>query len=117
EQSVPTVEFAEAAFGLDAGRMGVPLVVELAGHAVPVGPDRGAIDAHEATLQAPLPRLCPGLAARADDAAMITHKLVLALVAAGGLAASPQPGAWTRLPAAPISPEFNARTSVWTGKQ
>jgi hypothetical protein len=48
---------------------------------------------------------------------MITHKLALVLVAAGGVAASPQPGTWSRLPAAPISPEFNARTSVWTGKQ
>ena len=48
---------------------------------------------------------------------MITHKLVLALVAVTGLAASPQPGTWKRLPAAPISPEFNARTSVWTGKE
>jgi hypothetical protein len=48
---------------------------------------------------------------------MITHKLVLALVAVTGLAASPQAGTWKRLPAAPISPEFNARTSVWTGKE
>jgi hypothetical protein len=48
---------------------------------------------------------------------MITHKLVLALLAVTGVGASPQPGQWQRLPAAPISPEFNARTSVWTGKQ
>jgi hypothetical protein len=48
---------------------------------------------------------------------MITHKLVLTLVALAGVGASPQPGTWQRLPAAPISPEFNARTSVWTGKQ
>jgi hypothetical protein len=48
---------------------------------------------------------------------MITHKVVLALVALAGVGASPQPGTWQRLPAAPISPEFNARTSIWTGKQ
>jgi hypothetical protein len=39
---------------------------------------------------------------------MITIKLALALVAATG---------WQSLPAAPISPDWNARTSVWTGKQ
>ena len=39
---------------------------------------------------------------------MITLKLALALVAAAG---------WQSLPPAPITPEFNARTSVWTGKQ
>ena len=39
---------------------------------------------------------------------MITLKLALAAVAATG---------WQPLPAAPISPDFNARTSVWTGKQ
>jgi hypothetical protein len=39
---------------------------------------------------------------------MITLKLALALVAATG---------WQPLPAAPISPDFDARTSVWTGKQ
>ncbi len=48
---------------------------------------------------------------------MITHKLLIAFVAVSGLAASPEPGIWKRLPAAPISPEFNARTSVWTGKE
>jgi hypothetical protein len=57
------------------------------------------------------------LADRADDLRMITHKLLLVLVAFAGVGASPQPGTWQRLPAAPISPEFNARTSVWTGKQ
>ena len=39
---------------------------------------------------------------------MFTIKLALALVAATG---------WQSLPPAPITPEFNARTSVWTGKQ
>jgi hypothetical protein len=39
---------------------------------------------------------------------MITFKLALALVAAVG---------WQSLPPAPISPEFNVRTSVWTGKE
>jgi hypothetical protein len=48
---------------------------------------------------------------------MITHKLLIAFVAVSGLAASPEPGTWKPLPAAPISPEFNARTSVWTGKE
>jgi hypothetical protein len=42
--------------------------------------------------------------------------VVLALPAAA-LGGSSQGGSWKRLPAAPISPEFNARTSVWTGKQ
>jgi hypothetical protein len=42
--------------------------------------------------------------------------LVLALPAAA-LGGSSQGGSWKRLPAAPISPEFNARTSVWTGKE
>ena len=48
---------------------------------------------------------------------MITHKLVLALVALTLPASSADAGTWKRLPAAPISPEFNARTSVWTGKE
>jgi hypothetical protein len=39
---------------------------------------------------------------------MITIKIALALVAATG---------WQSLPAAPITPDWNARTSVWTGKQ
>jgi hypothetical protein len=39
---------------------------------------------------------------------MIILKLALALVAAAG---------WQSLPPAPITPEFNARTSVWTGKE
>jgi hypothetical protein len=39
---------------------------------------------------------------------MITSTLALALVAAAG---------WHPLPAAPITPDFDARTSVWTGKQ
>jgi hypothetical protein len=48
---------------------------------------------------------------------MITHKLVLALVALTLPASSADAGTWKRLPAAPISPDFNARTSVWTGKE
>jgi hypothetical protein len=64
-----------------------------------------------------LPRLCQAFAACTDDRGMITHKIVLALVAVAGVGASPQPGTWQRLPAAPISPEFNARTSIWTGTQ
>lgn len=40
--------------------------------------------------------------------------LALPTAAFGGTADS---GSWKRLPAAPISPEFNARTSVWTGKE
>jgi hypothetical protein len=39
---------------------------------------------------------------------MITLKHALALVVAAG---------WQPLPAAPITPDFDARTSVWTGKQ
>ena len=39
---------------------------------------------------------------------MITLKLALAVAAATG---------WQPLPAAPIKPDFNARTSVWTGRQ
>jgi len=39
---------------------------------------------------------------------MITLKLALAVVAAVG---------WHSLPPAPITPDFDARTSVWTGKQ
>ena len=39
---------------------------------------------------------------------MITSALALALVAATG---------WQSLPAAPITPDWNARTSVWTGNQ
>ena len=52
----------------------------------------------------------------ADALRMITHKIVLGLVALAGVGATPQPGTWQRLPAAPITPEFNARTSAWTGK-
>jgi len=40
--------------------------------------------------------------------------LALPTAAFGGSTAE---GTWKRLPAAPISPEFGARTSVWTGKQ
>jgi hypothetical protein len=40
--------------------------------------------------------------------------LALPTAAFGG---SSDGGSWKRLPAAPISPEFNARTSVWTGKE
>ena len=39
---------------------------------------------------------------------MITLKLALAVVAAAG---------WQSLPPAPITPDYNWRTSVWTGKQ
>ncbi|MFL5950922.1 MAG: hypothetical protein ACJ74M_04885 [Gaiellaceae bacterium] len=39
---------------------------------------------------------------------MITLKLALAVVAATG---------WHSLPPAPITPDFDARTSVWTGKE
>jgi len=39
---------------------------------------------------------------------MITLKLALAVVAAAG---------WQGLPPAPITPDYNWRTSVWTGKQ
>jgi hypothetical protein len=39
---------------------------------------------------------------------MITLKLALAVVAATG---------WQSLPPAPITPDFDARTSVWTGKE
>ncbi len=39
------------------------------------------------------------------------------LLTPAGATAAPQAGTWARLPAAPISPEFNARTSVWTGKE
>ena len=42
---------------------------------------------------------------------------VFLLVPAGAQAGSQAAGTWKRLPAAPISPEFNARTSVWTGKE
>ena len=39
---------------------------------------------------------------------MITLKLALVVIAAAG---------WQSLPPAPITPDFDARTSVWTGKQ
>lgn len=39
------------------------------------------------------------------------------LLPAGAHAGSQSAGSWKRLPAAPISPEFNARTSVWTGNE
>ena len=39
------------------------------------------------------------------------------LLPAAALGASGAAGSWKRLPAAPISPEFNARVSVWTGKE
>jgi hypothetical protein len=42
---------------------------------------------------------------------------VFLLVPAGAQAGTQPAGTWQRLPAAPISPEFNARTSVWTGKE
>jgi len=55
------------------------------------------------------------------DAAAMNRYLALAIVAlllpASALAGSSSGGTWKRLPAAPISPEFDARTSVWTGKQ
>src|SRR6266513_973527 len=117
EQRVAAVQLAEPAFGLRAGRVPVALVVELARLTVAVRPDRGAVDAHGTTLQAALPPLCHAFAGCTDDRGMITHKIVLALLAVAGVGASPQPGTWQRLPAAPISPEFNARTSIWTGKQ
>ena len=55
-----------------------------------------------------MPRLYRRFAAVADAGGMITSKLALAVVAATG---------WHPLPPAPISPEFNARTSVWSGKE
>lgn len=42
---------------------------------------------------------------------------VVLLVPATAPAAIGPAGIWRRLPSAPISPEFNARTSVWTGKE
>ena len=42
---------------------------------------------------------------------------VALLLPAAALARSAPVGTWKRLPAAPISPEFNARTSIWTGRQ
>jgi hypothetical protein len=46
--------------------------------------------------------------------ALVTLALLLPATALG---AAGSVGGWKRLPAAPISPEFSARVSVWTGKQ
>jgi len=46
--------------------------------------------------------------------ALAVAVLALPAVALGGSAAG---GSWKRLPAAPIAPDFDARTSVWTGKE
>ena len=55
------------------------------------------------------------------DAAGMTRYLTLVFLAlllpAAAFGGSASGGTWKRLPAAPISPEFAARTSVWTGKQ
>src|SRR5439155_27307300 len=44
EQRPAALELAERTLRLDPGRMRVPLVVELAGFAVPVRPDRRAVE-------------------------------------------------------------------------
>jgi hypothetical protein len=74
-----------------------------------------------------LPPLCPALAAAANAA--VTHDLedtmttrtlgfalLFILVLAPLALAAQEQGTWHRLPAAPITPDFN-RTSVWTGKE
>src|SRR6266536_3389360 len=50
QERVSAVELPECALGLDSGRVRIALVVELAGLAAPVGPDRRAVDGHAATL-------------------------------------------------------------------
>src|SRR4051812_25593602 len=104
QESMASLQAAELALRCGARRVRVPLVVELSGFAVAIGPGRRAVDAHRATLLA----LYRALAGRVDAPAMITFKLALALIAATG---------WHALPPAPITPDFDARTSVWTGKQ
>jgi hypothetical protein len=58
---------------------------------------------------------------REDNMTRRTLRLALAfvvmLVPATAPAAVGQAGTWRPLPPAPITPEFNARTSVWTGKE
>jgi hypothetical protein len=67
-----------------------------------------------------LPPLYRRLAA-VTDAGGMNRYLALAFVAlllpASALGGSASGGTWKRLPGAPISPEWGARTSVWTGKQ
>src|SRR3954453_6903434 len=104
QESMASLQAAELALRCGARRVRVPLVVELAGLAVAIGPGRRAVDAHRATLLA----LYRALAGQVDAPAMITFKLALALIAVTG---------WHSLPPAPITPDFDARTSVWTGKQ
>ena len=67
-----------------------------------------------------MPPLYRGLAV-VTDAPGMNRYLVLTVLAlalpATALGGSAQGGSWKRLPAAPITPDWNARTSVWTGKQ
>src|SRR6266536_411791 len=111
--------------------MAVALVVEIARLAVPVRPDRGAIDAHAATLRVKgcfataLPwlsprRRCSGQPDLEDTMTARRFSLILALIlvlAPTTARAGSQTGTWRLLPASPVTPEFNARTSVWTGKE
>jgi len=48
-----------------------------------------------------------------------TFRLVLLfiLILAPSALAAQEKGSWRRLPVAPIAPDFNYRTSVWTGKE
>ena len=99
--------------------MAVALVVELARLAVAIRPDRGAIE-HLCDLNRVLPRLYRRLVGGADDAGMNRY-LALVLLAlalpATALGGSAQTGSWKPLAAAPITPDFDARTSVWSGKE
>jgi hypothetical protein len=67
-----------------------------------------------------LPRLYRRFSGNPDAAGMNRYLalVVLALaLPATALGGSAQSGSWKRLPAAPITPDFDARTSVWTGKE